>query len=186
MFDTIREAVMPLLQGDSEKKKEYVEAISRADSEIEKAGELITEAYDKADVKGYHKAQEMQRTARDTKEMYEKKLSDLKANPLLSDSEYNRYCDDITNVIESAKTETIGKLNKIITDLYEVCSSYNKTVKDGNDLLHLLQFEIMRDDCTVVNNSGIKVYISSNEKTLKREAIDLKGYTCQRLNDMEG
>lgn len=186
-FEEIRNLIKAKIDEANATKKAYNDAIVKAESDIEKATESMNAAYDAADVKNYHKAQDVVRTAQDTKGMYEKKFKELTEKKLLSDEEYKSLCDSITNDIATAEEETKEKLKALITDMWQICSGHNQIVKDAADILHDLQHEIAKDDCCMKSASGVKIYLSHNELSnkIRNNSIFLSQYVEYIISELE-
>ena len=186
-FEEIRGLVKTKIDESNATKKAYNAAISKQESDIEKATESMNAAYDAADVKNYHKAQDAIRTAQDTKGMYEKKLKELTEKKLLSDEEYKSLCDSINNDITKANEETKKALRKLIKDIWRICAGYNQNVKDAATLLHDLQYEIMKDDCCMKSASGTKVFLQGNDLSyrMKNYFLSLSHYVDSITTELE-
>lgn len=185
-FEEIGSLIKSKLDESNEKKKVYDEAIIKAESELERATAQMNTAYDEADVKAYHKAQDAIRTAQDSKSMYSKKLLELEEKKLLKDEEYKALCDSINDEISSAEAETNEKLNAIIKELWIACVEYNQKVSEAKTLLHDLQYDIMKHyNC---NASGVKIYLQSEDRSyhMERKKINLIPYVERVVSKLEG
>ena len=129
-----------------EQEKENLKAvISKADSDIEEVKQQALEAYNNADLKKYHAAQENQRALQDTKGMYTLKLQKLKEEPIIDTAEYEKDAAEIMAAMAQAEE----KLEKIITEFIKKLEpegqAMGELILQGNELLETLQVDLYKD-----------------------------------------
>lgn len=187
MFEEQRELINSKVKESKETKQTYVDAIRKADAAIEKQSEMITDSYDNADVKSYHKALDARREAEDIKGMYEKKLAEFESKPMLSEEEFAALRDSICEGVAETETETKERMKTIIVELYKICVEFNGNVRAAADLLHDLQFDVQKDDCCMKSGSGAKIYISNRDLSygMKKNIIPLSHYVGHIIDELE-
>lgn len=141
----IRKRAEKIMTDASAQKLNIEKKIESANEMIKQSSEAMTTAYNDADVKAYHIAQDEIRSAKDALEMYDNQLKALDKQSLISEEEYERMSSDIIKELTEITEESKEKIFSLIEQIFTIRDDLNNAVKTGNDLLFILQAQVYRD-----------------------------------------
>lgn len=122
------------------------ESLTAAKELLHNANDAMTEAYAKADVKTYHKAQDDIRSAQDAISMYEAKLTELNKMPLISKAEYEDIVSGIYAELKDVSLQAKKEFIEYVDNMQPVADEVRKAIEKGNRVLLTLQTEIYKDE----------------------------------------
>lgn len=146
-----------------------------------KAEKKAAAAFDKVNEGEYHKAQEAARKAKDVLSMYEKRLSILKEEPMITQSEYESKVSDVMAELAKTVSDHKEKVVALVDQIAAIADEDAEIIKRGNTILKKLQHDLYRDqDCTRIRN-GNKEIDSSQVKKFGDQ--DVSGLADAVVND---
>ena len=163
--------ITEMLEENEKKKEEMAGKISTFKQMHKESVEAISEALGKADVEGYHKAQDAARQAKDATEMYQGRMNRLEETPLLSEGEYSDMVQEIMNELASVVSKDKEKILSLIDKMRAIGDQESEIIEEGNRLLHILQHRCYKDDACFVTAKGKKVYSETLEKSYKDYSV---------------
>ena len=155
----IREYISNLLEKNKQDVKDYSDKITVANGIIADASDNLIKAKKNTDAKEFHKIQEEIRTAKDSIDMYNEKISAIKSGALISQSEYEEKAAEILAIQEKAEIEVEKQLIAKFEELQPLAEQLAMVINDGNDLLYTLQAKCYKDPKVVNNGSCGQYYI---------------------------
>lgn len=151
-------------QSQLEKLSTQLEEEKAAVKDLEEEMDTATAA---GDLAGYQKAKTAKRNKSDAIEMHTKRYKQLTEAPLISTAEYNRTMADIMGELTSQNNKAKEELAALADQMKEISDRMSETIEYGNTLLHKWQHDIYKDDASVVNAAGKKIYMDNLEKQFK-------------------
>lgn len=118
-----------------EKIDEYRACVAAAEKSMEEAA-----VYE--DVPAYQQATAQRSEAQAAVELFERRMSQLHAEPLIPDEEYKMLLDELLEEIKSRDKAARAKLRHLAGQMKEIGEAFDRDVRHVNGLLHLLQYDI--------------------------------------------
>ena len=139
-----------------------------------KAEKKAAAAFDKVNENEYHKAQEAARKSADLLGMYEKRLSILKEEPMITDAEYDNAVAEVESELNRIVSDHKQKVISLIDQIVAIADEDEEVIKRGNDILKKLQHDVYRDkDCTRIRNGHKEI-----------DRTNLKRFTDNDINGL--
>lgn len=113
-------------------------AVTQAEAAIEKAAE-------KEDVKAYQKAKTERADALSAVELFERRLSTLKNEPLITEEEYKKTSSELMRAIAAEDEEAFAKLEQLAQQMQEIGDDLQGVINLGNRLLARWQHDIFKE-----------------------------------------
>lgn len=145
MLKTIEKKVLEL---DERRKLEISDlevSIEKHKKAMEQADNASADAYAKADLLGYHKAQDEHRAEYDAVCMLSDKLNNLKRQQYLTKAEYESMVSEIMGELDAVTAEGNKKLCGLIEQMKPIMEETEEAIKRGNELLTILQRDLYKD-----------------------------------------
>ena len=142
---TIEKKVLEL---DERRKVEIADlevSIEKHKKAMEEADNASADAYAKADLLGYHKAQDEHRAEYDAVCMLSDKLNALKRQQYLTKAEYESMVSEIMGELDAVTAEGKKKLCGLIEQMKPIMEETEEAIKRGNELLTILQRDLYKD-----------------------------------------
>lgn len=163
--------IREMLEEHEREKTEAEDKIRTARQMLRDANEVSSESFSKTDVEGYHRAQDAAREAKDTAEMYQKRIEKLEEAPLLSKEEYNGLVQEIMDELASVVSKDKKKILLLIDKILVIKDQESEIIEEGNRLLHILQHKCYKDDAYLVTSKGVKIHSETLEKKFKDYSV---------------
>jgi chromosome segregation ATPase len=166
-LETLNQKADQILQDKQtqlEKLNSQLEEEKAAVKDLEEEMDTATAA---GDLAGYQKAKTAKRNKSDAIEMHTKRYKQLTEAPLISTVEYNRTMADIMGELTSQNNKAKEELAALADQMKEISDRMSETIEYGNKLLHKWQHDIYKDDASIVNAAGKKIYMDNLEKQFK-------------------
>lgn len=166
-LETLNQKADQILQDKQtqlEKLNSQLEEEKAAVKDLEEEMDTATAA---GDLAGYQKAKTAKRNKSDAIEMHTKRYKQLTEAPLISTVEYNRTMADIIGELTSQNNKAKEELAALADQMKEISDRMSETIEYGNKLLHKWQHDIYKDDASIVNAAGKKIYMDNLEKQFK-------------------
>lgn len=163
--------IREMLEEHEREKTEAEDKIRAARQMLREANEVSSESFSKTDVEGYHRAQDAAREAKDTAEMYQKRIEKLEEAPLLSKEEYNGLVQEIMDELASVVSKDKKKILLLIDKILVIKDQESEIIEEGNRLLHILQHKCYKDDAYLVTSKGVKIHSETLEKKFKDYSV---------------
>ena len=141
----IRHDVDTLISEAAEKSNALREKIETAKRMEAAAIEVMNEAFEKADVKAHHKAQDDLRSAQDAQKMYMKQLEKIEKEPLISKEVFDANIAAITDALDNAKRSAGRSVTALISQMKPIRDEYIDLIDYGNETMLKLQTEAYKD-----------------------------------------
>lgn len=158
VINEIRQELDALILADKEKRAALQEKISAARDAQTAAMIDAAEAYKRAKVERYHKAQEAQRAATDAIEMQSARLAEMEAAPLITPEEYQERIQTIEAEQAATYKAAYMKISKLIDKAAEICDKMQEDITAGDNCMKLLQVDCYKDPDYMNAPEGVKVY----------------------------
>ena len=188
MENTVIERVETIINEYLEKNRAAIEDASaqleKAQASKEKATKESTEAFKRANITEYQKAQEKERKAADTITMLENMIESLRKDSIIGDTDYENYVTDImaelTRIVSTDKAKMIALMDQIA----DIGADNNESIRHGNEVLNKLQFKVYRDTAKLPHQH--KQFRDRDAYIASQEVIESTGYKKiggQRISD---
>lgn len=164
VFDTAKARMEELQSENSVELKTAKEQIAQAQAMQREAYDEAVKCYEKADTKGYHKAQDASREAKDIIDMFTSKVERLKNDPLITEEEYNTVVNSIMTEQASIVKEAKKRIATLIDQMEEISNDVLEKLEVGNSLLYKWQHDIFKDHAEIKNAAGKCIHIEGLEK----------------------
>ena len=136
-----------------------------ANESREKLAEDYIIAREKLDTKSFTKISEEMRSLKDVIELYEDKIEQLKATPVVSKEEYKAMKDSILETLKSEDEKAQVKVNKLLAEADTLREELTHNIGKGNTLLHRLQRVLYKEPkiVKVQNDDGRTLKTASRD-----------------------
>lgn len=181
---------LQVIKADGNKKtEEYLEKVDRAKADEEEAKKEVVKAKQDGSVSDYAKAQEKLRNAQDTVESYLDKVEGVKDGPYITKEQYAEYSKSIKDQLDQLNHDKKVRAGELLKELLEIREEVTPVLKKGQEMLHKLQHEILKDKAENVLANGDKFHSEAledkyNDYTLIKwlEYISIQYPTKQLIN----
>ena len=125
--------------------------ITNAEIELQKVNERIQNAKDRMvsaeesmNEKEYVKAKSDLATAKNAKEMYEKRVEKVSNVPLVTVDEYKTMINQLQALEDERQEEYKAKVKKLMHQIEEVCSEARESVNETNKVMDKLTYDVLK------------------------------------------
>ena len=143
--------------------------IKDAESDIRAANADADKAMKKGDFDAYKKASEELEDARLAKEMYQRRLDELKSTSVLSEEERKEMDAAIRGYIQDLKKKSIEKAKAAVAPLQDDFKQMNSEIEQANEALRVLNSEMCHTDYVPIVAAA---YFSNIRNTLAILNVD--------------
>lgn len=171
-LESIKQGLDELALNNQKQIEECTANIERSNERLKTLNDRLMEAEDNTDAKAYAKVKEDIKTAQYTRELFVTKKQKLESEPLIIRDDYKKLLADIKQTTDELIQEQDAKGAKIIRELRKVAEQEWSYVRESNQLLKSLQYEIYKDADKHVADTGNVFSIS--EKYVNNDL--LSGY----------
>ena len=144
-INDIKKKIEGILAKQDTIRKEYESKISAAEKMITEGTAEMNAAYDRADAKGYHAAQDTIREAKDSIQMYEEYIKKMDTEHLVTQEEYIDMRDTIIAELKKSVDASRVECVRLIDKMKESTDDLADLVNYGNGILLNLQVNVYRD-----------------------------------------
>lgn len=150
------------------KKDKLQVGLDKAVKDIEKATDELDKAKLGDDPTAYSEARKALQLAKDSKEFFNHKLSNLENDSLLSADEYKRVRDEALAEATANKEKAEKEVAEMLKKIKEIANSQAEYTNDLNDNLRTLQLDVFKDDSAYLYGAkGTKTLTDSKVAKLK-------------------
>ena len=162
----IKQDAEAILAEANAKRDDFTEKIKAAETMEAEATEAMSKAYNAADTKAYHKAQDDIRSAKDAQRMFKDHLKAIDAEPLITKEEYDARIASVMNALDEEKENALKKIIDLIDQLQPIASEFSEAVELGNETMLLLQAKVYKDPKYLLAGEGMKRFLVAEYKDL--------------------
>ena len=130
---------------------EDIKVITNAENELQKVNERIQKAKDQMasaeesmNEKEYVKAKSDLATAKNAKEMYEKRVEKVSNVPLVTVDEYKTMINQLQTLEDERQEEYKAKVKKLMHQIEEVCSEARESINETNKVMDKLTYDVLK------------------------------------------
>lgn len=150
------------------KKDELLVALDKSTNDIEQATDNLNKAKLGDDPTAYSEARKALQLAKDSKEFFNHKLSNLENDSLLSADEYKRIRDETLTEATANKEKAEAEVAKMLTKIKEIATNQAEYTEELNSHLKTLQLDVFKDDSAYIYGAkGTKTLTDSKVAKLK-------------------
>ncbi|MGH2015702.1 hypothetical protein [Aerococcus urinaeequi] len=151
----------------AEKDKLQV-ALDKSTNDIEQATDNLNKAKLGDDPTAYSEARKALQLAKDSKEFFNHKLSNLEEESLLTADEYKRVRDEALAEATANKEKAEAEVAKMLTKIKEIATNQAEYTEELNSHLKTLQLDVFKDDSAYIYGAkGTKTLTDSKVAKLK-------------------
>ena len=131
---------------ESEKQREecMISAQEAKEREAE-AAKAAEQAYQKGDVKAYHKAQDEVRLNMDAAEMFTDKVKRIEAAPIIEKAEFDQICNDVFAYMDGVIEEDQAAIKDLAKELDKILKAEEKEMDEANAFLENVQRNVYKE-----------------------------------------
>lgn len=131
---------------ESEKQREecMISAQEAKEREAE-AAKAAEQAYQKGDVKAYHKAQDEIRLNMDAAAMYKEKAKKIEATPIIDKAEFDQICKDTFAYMNGIVAKDRAAIKDLAKELDKILKAEEKEMKEVNAFLENVQRNVYKE-----------------------------------------
>lgn len=156
--------ITEILNESENRKADLQQKIDSASQSEHEAIIKAAEAYKTGSVSEYRIAQNQLRQCQDAQKMYGEMLRAEKENPIISDEEYEGYLSTITSALDKETQSAKKKILSLFDEIISISQKNSEAISHGEKLMYSLQHEIMKDDASMTNQAGVRIWMPSLEK----------------------
>lgn len=156
--------ITEILNESENRKADLQQKIDSASQSEHEAIIKAAEAYKTGSVSEYHIAQNQLRQCQDAQKMYGEMLRAEKENPIISDEEYEGYLSIITSALDKETQSAKKKILSLFDEIISISQKNSEAISHGEKLMYSLQHEIMKDDASMTNQAGVRIWMPGLEK----------------------
>lgn len=145
-----------------------LEKINTAETERKAAEEAAEAAYDSANVDEYHRQRANARRQEDLRNMNQRRYDALSALPLIDKDTYEKYCSEVMQTLDEESDATRLALYKALNKTISIADKHGQNIEYGNNILHFLQYTLMREDENFRTQGGAIVLATWLQKKYTR------------------
>lgn len=130
---------------------EDIKVITNAENELQKVNERIQKAKDQMasaeesmNEKEYVKAKSDLATAKNAKEMYEKRVEKVSNVSLVTVDEYKTMINQLQALEDERQEEYKAKVKKLMHQIEEVCSEARESINETNKVMDKLTYDVLK------------------------------------------
>ena len=163
-LDTILKEVQAILDTRNKRIELFQSKTTEEKAVHEASVEQAEQAFNIADIGSFSQAKKDAKEAGEAAAMYAEQVARLKNEPLLAQCEYENYLADIMADLAARVEDDKQKIAELVSKMETIRNAEEEYLKKGNDLLHVLQHEIMKDDACIHAANGNAVHSEALEK----------------------
>ena len=134
------------LRIDEETREQmFVAEINAAEAAIAAADDEMKKSYNTVNTRGYARAMNDRRRARERKNIYNDRLSQLRESPLITRAEYVATANDINAAQEAIFKAAHLKIVRLIDEAAAIAKQAEEEVAEGDACLKVLQVDLYKD-----------------------------------------
>lgn len=168
------------LTARQKEKKNLAVWIEEEKKKIDAINRVIEQATIEGDIKAYQKAKAERADVLDSKEMHERRLTMIDAEPLITKGEYEDAIKAIYAEIAALDDATKQTLAKLSEEMEKAATELQDALNKANDVCHLLQHDIYRDADRTRTHNGTMLQLPNENKHIDKWETVNWGMTAVR------
>lgn len=158
-------------------RKDYLEKAQAAAERMNEAIEAADQAYKKADMKAYNKAQEDRRFNADAMQMYKDKAADIEKKPYITRKEFDQICIDVRAYFDNVVESDRGALADIASQMVKIRDKESATFIAANDFLEFAQLNLLKARNGLYTADGA-LETFQTKKVSNCDALNFVNFVC--------
>ncbi len=158
-------------------RKEYLEKAQAAAERMNEAIEAADQAYKKADMKAYNKAQEDRRFNADAVQMYKDKAADIEKKPYITRKEFDQIYNDVKTYFDNVVESDRGALADIASQMVKIRDKESATFIAANDFLEFAQLNLLKAKKGLYTADGM-LETFSTKKVSNCDGLNFVNFVC--------
>lgn len=130
--------------------RKYEESIKRKEEALEEA----QEAYNAANTKAYHAAQDKIRESTDTANMFKDRADTIERSPYITQEEFNDIWNQINELQDKKVSEDMERLAGVFQVIKEIYDREDQEIGEINDFIKYLRLKVLKNMPGLTTGSG--------------------------------
>ena len=143
-LNEINEHLDKLIAEDNEVITNAENELQKVDERIQNAKDRMVSAEESMNEKEYVKAKSDLATAKNAKEMYEKRVEKVSNVSLVTVDEYKTMINQLQALEDERQEEYKAKVKKLMHQIEEVCSEARESVNETNKVMDKLTYDVLK------------------------------------------
>ncbi len=148
----IKEEINSIIEADNNAKAELMKQVKNLDKQISECKQIKEKALIKNDDESFIAASQKMQSLEELKGLKSQLLNVKK--PLIDDNQYNRFKSEILEVLDNANEQSTKKAIELAEEMKKEHDSLAETVREGNELLIVVQTNMYKDQDKPKNSEG--------------------------------
>lgn len=161
----VAKQINDIITAHNTRRDELSEKITALNAGKKEASEAAAKAFEAADIKAYHAAQDEIRSAEDGIHMFQVKRDKLDAAPMIDAVTSSKIEQVIREEVTAECRAFWIEIGEMAAQAEGLKGRVDEFFTEANHLLHRLQHEIENDDCMQTLENGNRIHIRTKEKT---------------------
>ena len=186
-LNNIEEELKAILANGNKEVETFLQQVDTAKANEEEAIQAVVKAKQDSEPSVFTKANQDLRNAKDIANFYLDKIDEIKDDPYITKEEHKTYSTRIKVELDKLNHAKKLRAGELLKELAEIQEEVAPVLQKGQDMLHDLQHDILKDTAETTTATGVKIHLDSLEDkyqdyTLVQwlEAIN-KQYPSQQL-----
>lgn len=186
-LNNIEGQLTAILANGNKEVETFLQKVDTAKANEEEAIQAVVRAKQDGKPSVFAKANQDLRNAKDIANFYLDKIDEIKDDPYITKEEHEAYSTRIKVELDKLNHAKKLRAGELLKELAEIQEEVAPVLQKGQDMLHDLQHNILKDTAETTTGTGVKVHLDSLEDkyqdyTLVQwlEAIN-KQYPSQQL-----
>ncbi|MBT2731651.1 hypothetical protein [Carnobacterium sp. ISL-102] len=162
-LNKIDEELQAILKEGNKKLEAHLQEVETAKANEKEARMAVIKAKKDAKASVFAKANQDFRDAKDVAEFYLDKIDEIKDNPYISKEEHKAYSTRIKSSLDKLNHSKKLRAGELLKELAEIQEEVAPVLQKGQEILHNLQHDILKDNAETTTAKGVKVHLDNLE-----------------------
>jgi hypothetical protein len=167
----IEEELQAILTDGKQKEQEYMAEIETAVQNEKEANKAVINAKQEGNPQAYAKANQDLRNAKDIEQFYLDKIDEIKNYPYIRKEEHKAYSTRIKSALDKLNHAKKLRAGELLKELAKIQEEVAPVLQKGQQILHNLQHDILKDNAEITTATGVKVHLDNLEDKYQDYAL---------------